>query len=378
MRSPLISWFFVVVSASAAFAQAPSTFPPAKHAGGELKYVAGVPVLTLGGSPAEIGEQFGVLAIKNAPDLNGLLQRFLRDSRQEEAFPAAKILAKRLAKNLSPAHKTELEAAAAASGFELDNLLFSASVYDLTSGMGCSTILVEKDRSATGKTLFGRNFDWLPVKGLTEHTLVAVYKPTGKHAFAAVTISPIMGVISGMNDAGLSVTINEIHLRQSADKSSFDWSGTPILTLYRQVLEECTTVAEAEEYLKKSKRTTAACMTACDKDGGKVFEITPKTIHARGAVNGVTCCTNHFCCDGLVTADKCWRLPLLTPLQKDDKKLGVTDVFAKLDEVNQKRATLQSMVFEPADRVLHLKYSDGPATKQEAVRLDLGKMFDGK
>ncbi len=244
--------------------------------------------------------------------------------------------------------------------------------------MGCSTIIVEKERSETAKPLFCRNFDWLPTQGLTEHTLVVVYKPKGKHAFAAITISPIMGVISGMNDAGLSVTINEIHLKQSADKSSFDWSGTPVLTLYRQVLEECATVAEAEEYLKKAKRTTSACMTACDKDGGKVFELTPKTVHARGAVNGVTCCTNHFCTEGLATADKCWRLPLLLPLQKEEKKLGVADIFAKLDEVNQKKATLQRMVFEPADRILNLKYGEGPATKREAVRLDLGKMFDGK
>ena len=36
------------------------------------------------------------------------------------------------------------------------------------------------------------------------------------------------------------------------------------------------------------------------------------------------------------------------------------------------------MVFEPADRVLHLKYGDGPATKKEAVKLELGKLFDEK
>ncbi|HEY2783435.1 MAG TPA: hypothetical protein VGJ05_00545, partial [Fimbriiglobus sp.] len=69
---------------------------------------------------------------------------------------------------------------------------------------------------------------------------------------------------------------------------------------------------------------------------------------------------------------------LLLPLQKVEKKLGVADIFAKLDEVNQKEATLQSMVFEPADRILNLKYGEGPATKKAAVRLDLGKMFDGQ
>lgn len=359
-------------------AQSPNRFPPTNHAGGELKYVSGIPVLSVAGSPSEIGEQFGALAIKNAPDLLGLLDRFLKDSKQVEAFPAAKILAKRLSKNLPETYRKELEAAAKASGHDLDLLYFASAVYDLSSGMGCSTILVEKDRSATGKPLFGRNFDWLPTQGLTDHTLIVVYRPKGKHAFAAVTITPIMGVISGMNDAGLSVTINEIRLRQSADKAGFDWSGMPVLSLFRQVLEECTTVDEAEQFLSKSKRTTAACMSACDVRGGKVFELTPKSVRVRGSVNGVTCCTNHFCSDGLATDDKCWRLPLLLPLQKDEKKLNVSDVFSKLDEVNQKRSTLQSMVFEPADRVLHFKYAEGNATKKEAVRLELGKLFDAK
>src|SRR5262245_30551741 len=108
MRSHFAGWL-VVVCSSVSFAQAPVTFPAARHAGGELKYVSGVPVLTLAGGPAEIGEQFGVLAVKNAPDLNGLLQQFLKESKQEQAFPAAKIMAKRLAKNLPPAHRTEIE-----------------------------------------------------------------------------------------------------------------------------------------------------------------------------------------------------------------------------------------------------------------------------
>jgi isopenicillin-N N-acyltransferase like protein len=376
MRRYLAGWFVVTFTTSASFAQAPATFPVAKHAGGELKYVSGIPVLAVSGTPAEIGEQFGVLAIRNAPDLNGLVKRFLKDSNQEDAFPAAKIMAARLAKNLTPAHRTEIETAAKTSCFDLDTLFFGNTVYDLSSGMGCSTVIVEKDRSSTGNTMFGRNFDWLPVQGLTEHTLVVVYKPSGKHAFAAIGFAPLTGVASGMNDVGLSITLNEIGLKQSADKSTFDWSGPPMMSLFRQVLEECKTVAEAEDYLNKSKRTTAACMSACDKDGGRVFEITPKTVLARAAVNGVTCCTNHFCTDLLAKGDKCWRLPLLLPLQKQDAKLGVSEVFAKLDEVNQKKATLQSMVFEPADRILHLKYGNGPATKKEAVRLDLGKIFD--
>src|SRR5262245_23933635 len=357
----------------------PKSFPEARHGKGELRYIDGVPVLVVRGKPAEMGEQFGRLAIENAPDLGGLHERFLKDSGQEKRYPLIKVMAETLKPNF-PAHiGTEVEAAAKAADRELSLLLFANTVADLSSGMGCSTVVVEKGRSTTGGTLFGRNFDWLPTKGITEHTLVVVYKGEGKRAFAAVTISPICGVISGMNDAGLSVTINEISLKQSKDRAAFNWKGTPLLLAFRRVLEECSTVAEAEKLLREMPRTTTCCLTLCDKTGGAVFEITPTNLEVRCAENGVCCCTNHFRSEKLCVDDKCWRYTKLAPLlAKDAGKLAVKDIFAKLDEVTQGRSTLQSMVFEPAERVLHLAYGEGNATKIKPHKLELGKLFDEK
>lgn len=354
------------------------TFPAAKHGKGELAYIEGIPVLTVKGTPAEMGEQFGKLAIAGAPDLNGLLERFLKDSKQTERYPIIATLAVSLKSNF-PAHIAE-ELAAAGKAGERDeaSMLFANTVADLSSGLGCSTLVIEPGRSKTGSPLFGRNFDWQPTKGLTEHTLVVVYKGEGKRAFAAITVTPITGVISGMNDAGLCVTINEVHLRQSRDKSKFNWKGTPILYAFRRTLEECATVDEAEKFLRELPRTTSCCMTLCDKSGGAVFEMTPTNLEVRDAVNGVDCCTNHFRTDKLCTDTKCWRYDILSPLQKTDVKLGVSDLFTHLDKVNQGKQTLQSMVFEPGERVLHLKYGDGPATKLEAKKLELGKLFDAK
>jgi predicted choloylglycine hydrolase len=274
---------------------------------------------------------------------------------------------------------TEVEAAAKQSDRELSLLLFANTVADISSGMGCSTVIVEKERSTTGNPLFGRNFDWLPTKGINEHTLVVVYKGEGKRAFATVTVSPICGVISGMNDAGLSITINEISIKQSKDKAPFNWKGTPLLQAFRRVLEECATVAEAEKLLRDMPRTTTCCLTLCDKSGGAVFEITPTNLEVRLHENGVCCCTNHFRTEKLSTTEKCRRYEKLALLQaKDAGSLGVAEVFKELDKVNQGKHTLQSMVFEPAERVLHLAYGEGPATKLKPSRLDLGKLFDAK
>ncbi|MBA4189088.1 MAG: hypothetical protein C0467_13905 [Planctomycetaceae bacterium] len=370
---------FFAANVSLARAAEPTRFPEAKHGKGELRYIDTVPVLTVRGTPTEMGEQFGVLAIKNAPDIDGLQTNFLKDAGIEKRFPLLKTMAALLQPNFPKHIATEIESSAKSSGRDLSLLLFANTVADLSSGMGCSTIVIEKDRSGTGNPIFGRNFDWLPTKEINDHTLVVVYKGEGKRAFAAVTIAPICGVISGMNDAGLSITINEISIKESKDKSRFNWKGTPLLFMFRRVLEECGTVAEAEKLLRDMPRTSTCCMTICDKSGGGVFEITPTSLEVRTCENGVACCTNHFRTDKLCLDDKCWRYTKLSPLQaKDAGKLGVSEVFAELDKVNQGKHTLQSMVFEPAERVLHLAYGPGSATKLKPHKLDLGKLFDEK
>ena len=378
MRQWISAACLIVLAAPLVRADELKSFPAAKHGKGELRYVDNVPVLILRGKPAEMGDQLGVLAIRNAPDLPGLTRRFLKDTGQEKAYPFLLVMAGQLKPNFPPNHLAEMEAAAKTAGRELNLLLFANTVADLSSGMGCSTVVVSKERSKTGYPLFGRNFDWQPTPGITEHTLIVVYKGEGKRAFAAISVTPIEGVISGMNDAGLSLTINEISLKRSKDKASFNWKGIPLLLEFRRVLEECGTVAEAEKLLRSMPRTTSCCLTVCDKEGGAVFEITPANLVVRSPENGICCCTNHFRTELLCTDKKCWRYDVLAPLCKESEKLSVADVYSRLDDVHQGKATLQAMVFEPEARVLHFAYGEGPATRRDPHRIDLGKLFEEK
>ena len=227
-------------------AQVDSVFKPGKHAGGELKFVSGVPVLIVGGKPAEIGGQIGTLVGKHSPDPRPVLDDFLKAIKLENGFDALKLIARNLKPNFPADYRTEIEALSKASGYEPDLLWFINTVYDLSSGMGCATVLVEAPRSKTDAPIFGRNFDWVPSKGLPQQAIVVVFKPEGKFAFASVTLAPITGVISGMNEHGLSVTINEITLKQSKDKAKFSWEGIPTLFAFRKVLEECKTLRLAQ------------------------------------------------------------------------------------------------------------------------------------
>jgi isopenicillin-N N-acyltransferase like protein len=351
-------------------------FPEAKFKGGELRVLSGVPVLVVQGTPEEMGEQFGELAVKPTKKLLGKINGFTKSLGIEGVFPYLLKAGAGMFKQFPEHHQKELEAVAKASGVDRDLLIFANCVVDLHKIGGCSTLIVEPNRSKTGSPLFGRNLDWPPFDDLPDYSLVVVYRGKGKHACACVTIPPVMGCISGMNDVGLSVTINEIN-RSKDGSDSLDTEGMPMLGLFRKILEECTTVAEAEKLLRANKRTSYFCLTVCDQKTGVVFETTPKTVAVRKPDLGVCCCTNHFLTDELSVTTKCSRYPKLEALQKGGDKLGVDEVIKGLHAVNQGPWTLQSMVFEPDARVLHLSYATGkPATGFPFKKLDLGPLFD--
>jgi predicted choloylglycine hydrolase len=348
-------------------------FPTAKHGPATLTHQDGIAVVRVQGTPAEVGEQLGTLLADTTPKMQGTLNDFLTGLGMKDSMPAIMKLAGNIKTNFHPDHLAELQATAKATKMDLEFFLFVNAAYDLLSGFGCSTMIVNDTRSSTGAVLFARNFDYPNTKGLIDQTAVFVVKVKDKHAFASITLAPMAGVISGMNDAGLCVTINEIHLNQSSDKSKFNWKGEPTQMLFRRVLEECSTLEEAETFLNKANRMTTACMSICDTKGGCVFELTPKSVVRRDLSNGFCCCTNHFCSDALgLDVKTCPRMDKLLENQAAQTKLGVDELFSELGRVNQKEWTLHSMVFEPTARKVHLKVSDGKssATESKTVTFD--------
>jgi len=352
-------------------------YPEARHGKGELKYVEGVPVLVVEGTPEEIGEQFGVLAMKPAKKpLIDNLDRYMKKSGLESAYPIMMRTAGLLMPIFPEANQKEFLAAAKASGVEKNVLIMTNAMPDLQKIGGCSTFIVEKERSKVEAPLFGRLLDYPPHEELPEFTLVTVYKQPKKHTVATVTFPIIMGAISGINDAGLCLAINEIFASKDNSPKS-DLKGVPMLILFRKLLEECTTVEEVEKMLNDTKRTGYFCLTVCDKNGGCVFEVTTKSVVARKGVESICCCTNHFRTDELCVSTKCRRYDSFEKARKNGQKLDVADVHAELHKVNQGSYTVHAMVFEPATRALHLAYGGGKsATEKKLVKLDLATIME--
>jgi hypothetical protein len=352
----------------------PFRYPEARHGKGELKYVNGVPVVILAGSPAEMGEQMAVLTAKPASRLLTFPKDFLKSEGMEGAWPALVLVGRAMLPQFPADYRNELEAAVKTSGLDRDSVIVGNTMFDIKKLTGCSALLVDAAHSATKGPLFGRNLD-LPTLGyLQEYSVVVVSRPKGKHAFVSIGFPGILGCLSGMNDAGLTLaTLEVFSSREGAAK--VDLRGTPYALCYRRLLEECSTVAEAEKLLRSMKRTTLNNLAICDRNGAAaVFEITPKAVVVREPVDGICAATNHFRSKELATSLGCPRY-LALEKSRHQGTLDLAAVAERLHAANQGNMTLQTMIFEPAVLKLHLAIGKCPSSALPMKELDLTPLF---
>ena len=87
-------------------------FPSKSHKAGELKNVNGIALLQVSGSPEEIGEQIGVLAIQPAKRLVQLPDELLKKRNIEYLRPVLSAVGKAMLPRFPEHHLREMEAMA--------------------------------------------------------------------------------------------------------------------------------------------------------------------------------------------------------------------------------------------------------------------------
>jgi predicted choloylglycine hydrolase len=298
----------------------------------------------------------------------------LRVFRREDRLPKFVATGQKLLEQAPADYREELQAFTKAAGVEIDEGVLANTIMDTYRGaIGCSSLLVSGEKSATRGPLFGRNLDFPTLGVLDKYGLVTVHRPRGKHAFAAVGLPGVLGCLSGMNDAGLALAVHEVHF--SADGATrLNLKAMPYTFCFRRILEECTTVAEAERLLRSVERSSMLNLAVCDRQGGAVLEMTPKSVALRRGEGGVCACTNDFRSKELATWTLCFRYRTLADCA-EMKTITVDDVAGKLDAVNQGWLTMQTMIFEPAALRLHVSLGPAPASKQPLRKLDLAPLL---
>jgi isopenicillin-N N-acyltransferase like protein len=362
----------LLVCCSASFAQQ-SKFAPGKFQNGALRFVQGIPLVTVSGTPEEIGEQLGTLFKKPLGDL--LSKR--EDVSRGFGFRQSAGVAIKTGRLVLPAfpenQRRELYAVAKAASVDPDLLTFENIVYEISHFPACSTLAVEPSRSATNGVLMGRNLDFPTFGFLDKYSVLIVYRPEGKHAFATATFPGMLGVFSGMNDAGLCIA--QLEVNSAADGSSrLNLLGTPISMCFRRLLEECTTIEQAEKLLREQRRMMTCNLAICDREHSAVFEVTPKSVVRRPAEDGLCACTNHFRTPGMALNKQCWRYDKLSQSRKVDK-LAITDLAKLMDSANQGQFTIQTMIFEPSALRMHLSFGPVPSSSQRLKPIDLAGLL---
>lgn len=348
-------------------------YPEGAHGRGELRYHQNIPVLVVRGSHAEMGEQIGSLALKPALKAIELVEGFAEWQIPSRLRPFARLSMNALYASFPAQYRQELDAMAVASGADIESLIMANTIIDLQELVGCSSLLVSAARSATGGTLYGRNMDLPYIEGLADYSLLIVYVPEKGHAFAMPNLPGFLMLASGMNDQGLALGSQSVSLPKDGSPR-FDATGIASAVAGRTLMEECGDVSAAAKWLGENRLNRCVSIAACDRARHAVFEVTTKRALTRTDDSGICCATNHFRTTELATNLNCLRYARLETSNELDR-VEIADVAVALDDVNQGRMTVHSMVFEPSILTVHLAMGPGPVTGRPLTRIDLAPHF---
>lgn len=261
--------------------------------------------------------------------------------------------------------------------------------------VGCTSFAAWDDKTVDGKLLIGRNFDFYAGDDFSKEKLVTFMNPSDGYKFMTYGWAGMMGALSGMNEEGLTVTIN-------AGKSKIPLiAKTPISILTREILQYASTIDEAIEIAKKREVfVSESIMIGSAKDKrAALIEVSPDNFGVYNVPNtNQLICSNHFQSDSY-TQDKrnqkaieeshsFYRYQRMTELLSENDKLTPEKAVAilrnrdglddKLIGYGNEKALNQMLahhgiVFQPEERKVWV--STNPYQMGEFVAYDLDDVF---
>ncbi|WP_317898276.1 C45 family peptidase [Aurantibacillus circumpalustris] len=269
------------------------------------------------------------------------------------------------------------------------------ALQDKNMAVGCTSFGVWKSRTEDGKLLLGRNFDFFAGDDFAKNKIVCFTKPTTGYKFMYVTWAGFTGVVSGMNDQGLTVTIN-------ASKSDIPKSAaTPISLLAKEILQYAKNIDEAYSIAQKQQTFVSESImigSALDKSTA-IIEKTPTKINLYSEEGEQLICSNHYRSKAfesnfinnknIVESSSLYRKFRMEQLLSRTEKFNPKDVAKVLrnqNGLNDRKIGLtnekginqliahHSIIFKPEERLVWVSAS--PFQLGKYVCYDLNKFFE--
>jgi hypothetical protein len=310
--------------------------------------------------------------------------------------------------NIPEEYKTELYGLSRYASQDYDDIaepylrvLYLHSAHDIGHALqdlalvGCSSFAVWGDRTRDGSLVIGRNFDFYVGDDFAKNKIISFVDPTEGHKFMSVSWGGMIGVVSGMNEHGLTVTIN-------AGKSKIPLvAKTPISIVTREILQYATTLEEAIAIAEKRQVfVSESIMVGSAKDKkAVVIEVSPKKFGVYDVPNSSRLiCSNHFQSQAyandrnnlrhqveshsqyryermeelLETHDKITP-KIAVDLLRDREGLGNTNIGYGNEKALNQLLAHHGVVFKPEERLVWV--SSNPYQLGEFVAYDLKKIF---
>lgn len=264
--------------------------------------------------------------------------------------------------------------------------------------VGCTSLAVWNENTEDGDLLIGRNFDFYVGDDFAKNKLVEFVEPEEGIPYLSVSWPGMIGVVSGMNKEGITVTIN-------AGKSKIPLTAkTPISLVTREILQFAKTIDEAIAIAKKRKVFVSESIlvgSANDKNA-VIIEVSPDNFGVYQVENTDRIfCTNHFQSDAykddkrnrkhIIESHSEYRYEKLQELLLENKKLNPEKMASILRDksglkgekigygnekaINQLLAH-HAVIFSPQKKLVWV--SSNPYQLGEFVCYDLNTIFSDK
>jgi tetratricopeptide (TPR) repeat protein len=264
--------------------------------------------------------------------------------------------------------------------------------------VGCTSLAVWNENTEDGDLLIGRNFDFYVGDDFAKNKLVEFVEPEVGIPYLSVSWPGMIGVVSGMNKEGITVTIN-------AGKSKIPMTAkTPISLVTREILQYAKNIDEAIAIAKKRKVFVSESILVGSANDKKavIIEVSPDSFGVYNVQNSSSIfCTNHFQSDAykedkrnqkhIIESHSEYRYEKLQELLQENKKLTPETMASILRDksglkgekigygnekaINQLLAH-HAVIFSPQKKLVWV--SSNPYQLGEFVCYDLNEIFSDK